>query len=204
MASNFETEHQKRNFFVDSAFLPFQEELDKHLLPFYQQVVRVVRDRDQSSLVTCLTESHLWDSRQLGVHSPMLLIFTMLFFNTKCFRLYTAEQHESLSFASIQKVPQKFTGEANSLKTFSRVFCLQYTPSNENKLIDATVQKQNNLKVEFFFKSLNIIKFDFGNLRYDKTFKHRSNVLLSFTISIFPNGKSFATCSMYVVFIDSL
>lgn len=153
MASNFEIEHQKRNFFVDSALLPFQEELDKHLLPFYEQVVRVVRDGDPSSLVTCLTESHLWDSRQLGVHSPMLLIFTMLYFNTKCFRLYTPDQHESLSFASIQKVPQRFTGEVSGPKTFSRVFCLQYTPSNENKPVDAAVQKQNNLKVDCFLLS---------------------------------------------------
>lgn len=135
MAPTFELQERK-NLFIDSALAPFQEELDKQLRPFYEKVIRVVRGDDQSAVVTCLKESHLWDSRQLGVHSPMLLVFTMLYFNTKYFRLYTTEQHESLAFSSIQKVPHKLTGEnsiQNGPKTFSRVFNLLYTPKNHGK-----------------------------------------------------------------------
>jgi Domain of unknown function (DUF3504) len=48
-------------------------------------------------------EEHLWESRQLGAHSPQVLLSTLVYFNTKHFMLTTADSHLSLSFSNIMK-----------------------------------------------------------------------------------------------------
>lgn len=40
-----------------------------------------------NSIVTRVEEEHLWESRQLGVHSPYVLLSTLLYLNTKHFQL---------------------------------------------------------------------------------------------------------------------
>jgi hypothetical protein len=54
-------------------------------------------------LVTRIEEEHLWESKQLGAHSPQVLLNTMVYFNTKYFMLKTAEHHKKLSFSGIMK-----------------------------------------------------------------------------------------------------
>lgn len=46
-------------------------------------------------------ESFLWECKQLGAYSPIVLLNTLLFFITKNLSFVTVEQHESLSFANI-------------------------------------------------------------------------------------------------------
>lgn len=54
-------------------------------------------------IVTRVEEEHLWESKQLGAHSPLVLLNTLMFFNTKHFALTTVEEHLQLSFSHIMK-----------------------------------------------------------------------------------------------------
>lgn len=42
---------------------------------------------DADYIVTRVEEEHLWESKQLGAHSPHVLLSTLMFFNTKHFNL---------------------------------------------------------------------------------------------------------------------
>ena len=50
-----------------------------------------------------IEEEHLWEAKQLGAHSPHVLLNTLVYFNTKHYKLKTAEDHVSLSFSHIMK-----------------------------------------------------------------------------------------------------
>ena len=54
-------------------------------------------------IVTRVEEEHLWESKQLGAHSPLVLLNTLMFFNTKHFSLTTVDEHLQLSFSHIMK-----------------------------------------------------------------------------------------------------
>merc|ERR1711872_545637 len=43
--------------------------------------------------VTRIEEEHLWESKQLGAHSPQVLLNTLVYFNTKYFQLKTVDMH---------------------------------------------------------------------------------------------------------------
>lgn len=112
---HFGSGFRRENMFLDAALEPFQLELDRQLKPFYDKLMEsftkskngkgATGNSGQAEFETCLQESHLWDCRQLGVDSPIVLVFTVLYFNTKYFRLTTAEQHEQLAFSHIQCTP---------------------------------------------------------------------------------------------------
>lgn len=53
--------------------------------------------------MTRVEEEHLWECKQLGAHSPHVLLSTLMFFNTKHFNLTTVEEHMDLSFSHIMK-----------------------------------------------------------------------------------------------------
>ena len=42
-------------------------------------------------------EEHLWESKQLGAHSPQVLLNTLVYFNTKYFQLKTVSELSELS-----------------------------------------------------------------------------------------------------------
>ena len=50
-------------------------------------------------IVTRVEEEHLWESKQLGAHSPHVLLATLMFFNTKYFNL--AVSFEEFNFDTI-------------------------------------------------------------------------------------------------------
>ena len=50
-----------------------------------------------------IEEEHFWEAKQLGAHSPHVLLNTLVYFNTKHYKLKTAEQHVALSFSHIMK-----------------------------------------------------------------------------------------------------
>lgn len=48
-------------------------------------------------------ESYLWECKQLGAYSPIVLLNTLLFFCTKYFHFTTLAQHQSLSFVNFTR-----------------------------------------------------------------------------------------------------
>lgn len=50
-----------------------------------------------------IEEEHLWECKQLGAYSPIILLNTLLFFTTKFFQLKTVTEHQQLSFAYVMR-----------------------------------------------------------------------------------------------------
>uniref|UniRef100_A0A8C9F2Y8 TRASH domain-containing protein n=1 Tax=Pavo cristatus TaxID=9049 RepID=A0A8C9F2Y8_PAVCR len=50
-----------------------------------------------------IEEEHLWECKQLGAYSPIVLLNTLLFFNTKYFQLKNVSEHLKLSFAHVMR-----------------------------------------------------------------------------------------------------
>jgi hypothetical protein len=136
---SFGADFRRQNLLMDAALLPFQIELDKQLQPFYDILLKGINSDSTMEVTTCLKESHLWKCRQLGVDSPIVLVFTMLYFNTKYFRLYTPEQHLEMSFGNVQKVTKKplstvgVSNGGSSGKIIAKVFSLQFSNSKTGK-----------------------------------------------------------------------
>ncbi|XP_043915267.1 zinc finger MYM-type protein 4 isoform X3 [Protopterus annectens] len=69
-------------------------------------------------LFSRVEEEHLWDCKQLGAYSPIVLLNTLLFFNTKFFQLKTVSEHQTLSFAHVMRRTR--TVKHNSKLTYLR------------------------------------------------------------------------------------
>lgn len=54
-------------------------------------------------LFSRIEEEHLWECKQLGAYSPIILLNTLLFFTTKFFQLKTVTEHHQLSFAYVMR-----------------------------------------------------------------------------------------------------
>ncbi|KAL1492753.1 hypothetical protein ABEB36_010958 [Hypothenemus hampei] len=85
------------NIFCDSYYEKFTDCLDEVAKKFS------VLYNDSHYIVTRVEEEHLWESKQLGAHSPHVLLSTLMFFNTKHFNLTTVDEHMQLSFSHIMK-----------------------------------------------------------------------------------------------------
>ncbi|KAL0275450.1 UNVERIFIED_CONTAM: hypothetical protein PYX00_003289 [Menopon gallinae] len=85
------------NIFTDSYYEKFTDCLDEVAKKF------AALYNDSQYIVTRVEEEHLWESKQLGAHSPHVLLSTLMFFNTKHFNLVTVEEHMQLSFSHIMK-----------------------------------------------------------------------------------------------------
>jgi hypothetical protein len=77
-------------------------------------------------IVARIDEEHLWETKQLGAHSPHTLLATLIYFNTKYFLLKRAEDHQALSFQDIVKHWKKPPG--NTARG-SKIYYLRYVPS---------------------------------------------------------------------------
>jgi hypothetical protein len=85
------------NIFCDPYYEQFTDSLDEVARKFS------VLYNDSHYIVTRVEEEHLWESKQLGAHSPHVLLSTLMFFNTKHFNLTTVQEHMQLSFSHIMK-----------------------------------------------------------------------------------------------------
>lgn len=79
-------------------------------------------------IVTRVEEEHLWECKQLGAHSPHVLLSTLMFFNTKHFNLTTVEEHMQLSFSHIMKHWKRGGGPANKSTGLRNVLLRFYPP----------------------------------------------------------------------------
>ncbi|MCJ8732432.1 hypothetical protein PDJAM_G00211190 [Pangasius djambal] len=83
------------DLFNDSCYSAFEEELNKVLKGWQPSVL------PDGSLWGRVEEPCLWSSRQLGEHSPSVLLRSLIYLNTKYFGLRTVEQHMRLSFGNV-------------------------------------------------------------------------------------------------------
>ncbi|KAG8143051.1 hypothetical protein E2320_000331 [Naja naja] len=67
-----------------------------------------------------IEEEHLWECKQLGAYSPIVLLNTLLFFNTKYFQLKNVTEHMKLSFAHVMRRTR--TLKYNTKLTYLRFF----------------------------------------------------------------------------------
>ncbi|XP_042356199.1 zinc finger MYM-type protein 4-like isoform X3 [Plectropomus leopardus] len=70
-----------------------------------------------------VVESYLWECKQLGAYSPIVLLNTLLFFCTKNFGFTTLAQHQSLSFTN-------FTLHSKPCSRAGKVHYLRYQRSS--------------------------------------------------------------------------
>lgn len=75
-----------------------------------------------------MEEEHLWECKQLGAHSPHVLLSTLMFFNTKHFNLTTVDEHMQLSFSHIMKHWKRGGGVASKGAGMRNVLLRFYPP----------------------------------------------------------------------------
>ncbi|KAM9385664.1 zinc finger MYM-type protein 4-like [Pholidichthys leucotaenia] len=105
------------NIFNDLIYSKFTNEFTKILKQF------ISPGSASSSLDSCIEEEYLWEGKQLGAYSPVVLLNTLLFFFTKFFGFTTVEQHRRLSFANITSCTT--TNQDNTT-----INCLRFYPSS--------------------------------------------------------------------------
>jgi Domain of unknown function (DUF3504) len=103
---------------------------------------------DAGLLVCRIEEEHLWESKQLGAHSPHVLLNTLIYFNTKYFMLRTPTEHLNLSFSHIMKHWKKTSSPSG--KQGRSVYLRYYSPAQSSKLIWLIFKKKHHFSnVEF-------------------------------------------------------
>uniref|UniRef100_A0A452UF68 Zinc finger MYM-type containing 2 n=1 Tax=Ursus maritimus TaxID=29073 RepID=A0A452UF68_URSMA len=120
--------NRKDNIFIDPGYQTFEQELNKILRSWQPSIL------PDGSIFSRVEEDYLWRIKQLGSHSPVALLNTLFYFNTKYFGLKTVEQHLRLSFGTVFRQWKK-----NPL-TMENKACLRYQVSslcgtdNEDKI----------------------------------------------------------------------
>uniref|UniRef100_A0A4W5NFE3 TRASH domain-containing protein n=1 Tax=Hucho hucho TaxID=62062 RepID=A0A4W5NFE3_9TELE len=85
------------NIFTDLFYGKFTLEITKLLKGFKPTITA------SGYLHSRVEEEYLWDCKQLGAYSPIVLLNTLLFFCTKFFQFKTVAQHCQLSFAHVMR-----------------------------------------------------------------------------------------------------
>ncbi|KAL7643453.1 UNVERIFIED_CONTAM: hypothetical protein RMT77_005435 [Armadillidium vulgare] len=86
--------------FLELNFDSFTSVFDEMVEKFF---LRVSKPNTKCLQGTRVTEEMMWEARQLGAHTPHVLINTLFYFNTKIFRLKDASEHFKLSFDEISR-----------------------------------------------------------------------------------------------------
>ncbi|KAK5650047.1 hypothetical protein RI129_001076 [Pyrocoelia pectoralis] len=132
------------NIFCDSYYEKFTDCLDEVAKKFS------VLYNDSHYIVTRVEEEHLWESKQLGAHSPHVLLSTLMFFNTKHFNLTTVDEHMQLSFSHIMKHWKRNPNQPGTAKApGSRNVLLRFYPpqiSNTEKVYEQQENEDNPLR----------------------------------------------------------
>ncbi|XP_019905867.2 zinc finger MYM-type protein 4 isoform X2 [Esox lucius] len=85
------------NIFTDLFYGKFTMEITK-LLKGFQPIITA-----SGYIHSRVEEEYLWECKQLGAYSPIVLLNTLLFFCTKFFQFKTVAQHRQLSFAHVMR-----------------------------------------------------------------------------------------------------
>ncbi|BFZ09918.1 hypothetical protein BsWGS_12957 [Bradybaena similaris] len=111
------------SIFADPYFEMFTDRLNDILKGLQPKINK------HGQMLCRIEEEHLWESKQLGAHSPFVLLNTLVYFHTKFFILKTVQEHMNLSFAQILKhwkkgVPLKGQSAASAKNVSLRFYCL--------------------------------------------------------------------------------
>ncbi|XP_070777315.1 zinc finger MYM-type protein 4-like [Enoplosus armatus] len=102
------------NIFMDRFYNKFSTEFTNMLRGFKPSVT------ENGYIHSRVEEEFLWDCKQLGAYSPIVLLNTLLFFCCKYFGFTTVEQHRQLSFAHVMRCTK--TNQNNTKTTFLRFY----------------------------------------------------------------------------------
>ncbi|XP_029972637.1 zinc finger MYM-type protein 4 isoform X2 [Salarias fasciatus] len=86
------------NIFTDELYSDFASEITVIL-----QVWKPKQLPGGCAVSSRIEESYLWECKQLGAYSPIVLLNTLLFFCTKNFKLTTVAEHQRLSFSHLAR-----------------------------------------------------------------------------------------------------
>ncbi|KAM6927661.1 transcriptional regulator QRICH1 isoform 2-T2 [Xenentodon cancila] len=89
-----------------------------------------------------VTEEMLWECKQLGAHSPATLLTTLMYFNTKYFRLITPEQHMKVAFSKVLRHTRKNPANAKDKATSIRLLKVQGQHAAGQKGTDDMYEEQ--------------------------------------------------------------
>ncbi|XP_029298588.1 zinc finger MYM-type protein 4-like isoform X2 [Cottoperca gobio] len=102
------------NIFMDRFYSKFSTEFTNNLRDFKPSITAA------GYIHSRVEEEFLWDCKQLGAYSPIVLLNTLLFFCCKYFGFTTVEQHRQLSFAHVMRCTK--TNQNNTKTTFLRFY----------------------------------------------------------------------------------
>ncbi|KAJ8936686.1 hypothetical protein NQ318_012505 [Aromia moschata] len=151
------------NIFCDSYYEKFTDCLDEVAKKFS------VLYNDSHYIVTRVEEEHLWESKQLGAHSPHVLLSTLMFFNTKHFNLTTVDEHMQLSFSHIMKHWKRNPNQPGASKMAgSRNVLLRFYPPQsgiQNNTRKRKFMNKNKMRKTPYDVQLNCMNFICQNVR---------------------------------------
>ncbi|CAN9502577.1 unnamed protein product [Ophioblennius macclurei] len=107
------------NIFTDELYSEFASEITGILRLWKPKLLP-----SGCSVSSRVEESYLWECKQLGAYSPIVLLNTLLFFCTKNFNLTTLAEHRRLSFALLVR-------SSKSCSRSGKVHYLLYQRSKE-------------------------------------------------------------------------
>ncbi|XP_029976246.1 zinc finger MYM-type protein 4 [Salarias fasciatus] len=96
------------NIFMDRFYSKFSNDFTNMLRVFKPSITA------SGYIHSRVEEEFLWDCKQLGAYSPIVLLNTLLFFCCKYFGFTTVEEHRQLSFAHVMRCTKT---NANNTKT---------------------------------------------------------------------------------------
>ncbi|XP_023815743.1 zinc finger MYM-type protein 4 isoform X1 [Oryzias latipes] len=102
------------NIFMDRFYSKFSAEFTNMLRGFQPAIT------PSGYVHSRVEEEFLWDCKQLGAYSPIVLLNTLLYFCCKYFGFTTVEQHRQLSFAHVMRCTK--TNQDNTKTTFLRFY----------------------------------------------------------------------------------
>ncbi|KAM6912784.1 zinc finger MYM-type protein 4-like [Xenentodon cancila] len=106
------------NIFTDELYCQFAGEISRMLQLWKPKLLQ-----SGCILPSRVEESYLWECKQLGAYSPIVLLNTLLFFCTKNFHLTTLAHQQRLSFSN-------FTRRSKPCSRAGKVFYLHYQRSS--------------------------------------------------------------------------
>ncbi|XP_047200738.1 zinc finger MYM-type protein 4 isoform X4 [Girardinichthys multiradiatus] len=96
------------NIFTDELYSQFASEISKML-----QLWKPKPQPSGGIVPSRVEESYLWECKQLGAYSPIVLLHTLLFFCTKNLHLTTLAEHQHLSFSNFTRRFKPFSAARN-------------------------------------------------------------------------------------------